>query len=62
VDCCLPPPMRRQHHTRRSRGHRVRSPAPRSHPDFDRVRVGFFFYIFDELHIFPEFSEQIERK
>jgi len=36
--------------------------APRSHLDFDRVRVGFFFYIFDELPVFPEFSEQIKGK
>lgn len=36
--------------------------APCSHPDFDRVRVGFFFLIFDELPIFPVFSEQIKSK
>ena len=36
---------------------RVPPPAPHFHPDFDRVGVGFFFYIFDELPIFPEFSE-----
>ena len=30
-------------------GHRNRTPAPHSHPDFDRVRVRFFFLIFDEL-------------
>ena len=41
---------------------RARPPAPRSHPDFDRVRVGLFFYIFDELPIFLEFSEQIKGK
>ena len=34
---------------------RARSAAPHSHPDFDRVRVGFFFLIFDELPIFPVF-------
>ena len=38
---------------------RVRSPAPHSHPDFDRVGVGFFFLIFDEFPIFPVFLEQI---
>ena len=31
------------------------SVAPRSHPDFDRVGVGFFFPIFDELPAFPVF-------
>ena len=31
---------------------RVPPPAPKSHPDFDRVRVRFFFLIFD---IFPGF-------
>jgi len=39
--------------------HRFRLPAPRSHLDFDRVRVGFFFYIFDELPIISVFLEQI---
>ena len=41
--------------TRRFCGPRNRSAAPRSHPNFDRVRVGFFFLIFDELPVFPEF-------
>jgi len=36
-------------------GHRNRTPAPHSHPNFDRVRVGFFFLIFEELPIFPAF-------
>ena len=39
---------------------RVLLPAPRSHPNFDRVRVEFFFLIFDELPINPELLEQIE--
>ena len=39
---------------------RGRSPAPHSHPDFDRVGVGFFFLIFDELPIFPAFKKQME--
>ena len=39
---------------------RVRLPAPCSHPDFDRVGVGFFFLIFDELPIIPALLEQIE--
>ena len=39
---------------------RVPPPAPRSRPDFDRVRVGFFFLIFDELPIIPALLEQIE--
>ena len=38
---------------------RVLSPAPRSHPDFDRVGVGFFFLIFGELPIYPVILEQI---
>ena len=41
---------------------RVPSAAPRSHPDFDRVGVGFFFLIFDIFPVFPVFLEQIERK
>ena len=41
---------------------RARLAAPRSHPDFDRVGVGFFFLIFDIFPVFPVFLEQIERK
>ena len=37
---------------------RVPPPAPHSHPDFDRVGVGFFFLIFDELPIFPASQQQ----
>ena len=36
--------------------------APHSHPNFDRVRVGFFFLIFDIFSTFPEFSKQIKKK
>ena len=43
-------------------GHRKRMPAPHSHPNFDRVRVGFFLHIFDIFPVFPEFLEQIKRK
>ena len=44
-----------------SDGVRVRPPPPalHSHPDFDRVRVGLFFSIFDELPGFSVFSEHI---
>ena len=41
---------------------RVLLPAPRSHPDFDRVRVGFFLHIFHIFPVIPKFSEQINRK
>ena len=37
-----------------------KSPAPHSHPNFDRVGVGFFFLIFYEFPIFPKLSEQIK--
>ena len=40
-----------------SDGVRVRPPppAPRSQSNFDRVRLGFFFLIFDEFPLFPAF-------
>ena len=34
---------------------RVPPPAPHSHPDFDRVGVGFFFLIFDVFPVFMAF-------
>ena len=47
------------HRTVAFRWVRVRLPAPRSHADFDRVGVGFFFLIFGELPIYPVILEQI---
>ena len=41
---------------------RVPSAAPCSHPNFDRVGVGFFFLIFGIFPVFPEFLEQIKKK